>query len=442
MEREKEMSKPRRVSKPLLSIAAAAVAFGAAGAARAQTFNSGSTGADGALDLSNVPSGTTVNFEPKALKAVLGRDINWDDNRFDFTGISIPRGVEVRLSAKWSNGPVYWLASGDVWIGGTVNLIGENGHDITPSMAFRRVAIPGPGGFPGGIGGVSPTSGRPAGAGAGPSGGEAAPNATHTTCGLGGKYTGNKFAVPLVGGSGGGGANDNSSDTAAGGGGAGGGAILIASSVAITIADFYSRIYAYGGNGGTHWGGGGGGGAIHLVAPTVYASASYLYASGGAGTSCGSDPPYGGTPGQVRIDAFNHAYNFAGIYGNFSRGTPLGTFIPPGAPPAVTVFAITTTAGSQSLPIFLPEYPTGSFDVADATINSGAPVTFEIRARGVPAGTFIDLYVQSLEGQDQVIRSPTPLATFNDPTQRFTTSTTVQVTLPSGLSRGYVRAKW
>jgi hypothetical protein len=239
----------------------------------------------------------------------------------------------------------------------------------------------------------------------------------------------------------------------AGGGGAGGGAILIASSVSIDVLNS-GRIDAFGGGGGPaiddpgntscdrgNFGGGGGasGGAIRLVAPTVKGSGA-LNVSGGGSQCTGFSSVYGGGGGRTRVEAFQHQWTFGGS-GVGSSGSPLNSFVPPSGA-AVAVSSITTTVNGQSVPVFVPEKPTGSFAIPDAVINSSSPATFEIRARGVPVGTNVDLYIFSLEAADQAIRSTVPLASIDDPTGRFTTSTTVQVTLPSGMSRGYVRAKW
>lgn len=453
MEADRNLIKRRHLLEILPTLVATFALLGWGGAAEAQTFNSGSTGADGALDLTSVPSGTIVNFEPKALKTVLGRDINWDDNRFDFTTITIPAGVTVKLSAGWSNGPVYWVVSGAVIIAGNVDLSGEKGHDRTKTTVDRRVAVPGPGGYPGGLGGnYGSNSSGAAQPGAGPGGGTSAPNTAqynYLNYGLGGTFSGTKFLVPLVGGSGGGGGSSGTYQTWGAGGGAGGGALLVASSISITIPST-GRILAIGGVGGIGIpnsyegcndgaGGSGSGGGIRLVAPLL--AGNGVLEVEGSGTYSAWCPSMAAGMGTVRLEAFQHSWTYS-INGNYSQGSPLNSFVPAGPAPGVTVFAISSTIGNQTVPVFLPDNPTGSFDLPDATVNSSAPLTVEIRARGVPAGTNVDLYVQSLEGGDQVIHSPTPLQAFDDSTHKFTTSTTVQLTLPPGLSRGYVRAKW
>ena len=167
----------------------------------AQTFDSGSTGFDKALNFA-IP-GTYV-FDPKTLNPPINQPA---ENIFNFTTITVASGVTVKLLG---NTPVVWLAQGAVKIDGTVDLSGQDGFGASDTTQ-RTNTIPGAGGYPGGYPAVGS---NPAGVGLGPAGGTLG-------CGNGG-FTGNQFLVPLVGGSGGGGA-----------GGAGGGAILIASSVSI-----------------------------------------------------------------------------------------------------------------------------------------------------------------------------------------------------------------
>jgi hypothetical protein len=73
----------------------------------------------------------------------------------------------------------------------------------------------------------------------------------------------------------------------------------------------------------------------------------------------------------------------------------------------------------------------------DATINTNGPIDVQIQARFVPTNTTVTLYIVSENAADKVLNS-TPLA------GSFTNSTTtVTVTnLPSGFSRGFVRANW
>src|SRR5215510_14154314 len=80
--------------------------------ALAQSVSSGSTGADGPL---NLTTPGTIAFDPKTFNPPLDPD---GDNVYHFTTINIGVGVTVKLSSKILNGPVHWLAQGPVTIGG------------------------------------------------------------------------------------------------------------------------------------------------------------------------------------------------------------------------------------------------------------------------------------------------------------------------------------
>src|SRR5215831_8297331 len=105
-------------------------------------FSSGSNGADGALDYSNVTPGSAVIFDPTKFTAaphVAGQNI------FNFTTITIPANVPVILSGQNLTGPVFWLAQGDVRINGTLTLAGQAGTTRTADTALRIPALAGPG---------------------------------------------------------------------------------------------------------------------------------------------------------------------------------------------------------------------------------------------------------------------------------------------------------
>ena len=73
------------------------------GPAVAQTFNSGSTGADGAL---NPTSNATIALLPSGV--------------FNYTTVNIPTGVTVTFTKNVANTPVTILATGNVTIAGSV----------------------------------------------------------------------------------------------------------------------------------------------------------------------------------------------------------------------------------------------------------------------------------------------------------------------------------
>src|ERR1700730_10259411 len=165
----------------------------------AQTFNSLSTGSDGALAFPNAKPGDVIRFDPTTFTPPLNPA---HDNIFNFTTITIPQGVTIKLSGQNLGGPVYWLASGVVDIEGTLDLSGSPGHAPTNLISQRIPSIPGAGGFPGGVGGGGAGSSYPVEAGQGPAGGAICPYGGESL-GSGGGFTGNNFLVPLIGGSGG-----------------------------------------------------------------------------------------------------------------------------------------------------------------------------------------------------------------------------------------------
>src|SRR5712671_1380407 len=156
--------------------------------AQAQTFSSGSTGADGALTYNTAG---TYYFDPKAFNPPLNPT---GDNVFNFTTITIGTGVTLKLSSKILTGPIIWLASGDVQINGLIDISGEDGQAPLPTSqsSFRTFSTAGAGGYGGGLGG---NAGSPAQPGNGPGGGSAA--TTTSVPGGPGTFTGNQFLTPL-----------------------------------------------------------------------------------------------------------------------------------------------------------------------------------------------------------------------------------------------------
>jgi hypothetical protein len=190
---------------------------------QAQTFSSGSTGADGPATCSNA-------------------NVNWqvpDSGIFNFTTVSIT-SCTVTFTPNQRNTPVVILAQGDVVITGSTIRVNASGQ------------IPGPGGFYGGATNQ---------AGFGPGGG--AP-------GQPGQWVGPLSLVPPIGGSGAGGRISIN-----GQGGGGGGAIVIASSTSIQCDG--GSIQADGSFSYTSAPEGfGSGGAIRLVANSVTGSCNLL----------------------------------------------------------------------------------------------------------------------------------------------------------------------
>jgi hypothetical protein len=124
------------------------ILVGGATVVRSQNFRSGSDQSDGALDLSSTPSGTVVNFIPSQCPG--------DQhalNIFNFTNITIPTGVTVKIQGNSVTAPVIWSASGDVSIAGAIDISGAVGSHAAPILDGRRRVNPGPGGLSGGVGG-------------------------------------------------------------------------------------------------------------------------------------------------------------------------------------------------------------------------------------------------------------------------------------------------
>ncbi len=385
----------RSVSPLLLAVTLATGAALRPGAAAAQAFTSGSTGVDGALDLTGTAPGTVIDFRSDMFAPP--RDVD-GDNVYHFTTITIPNGVTVRLTARYLTGPVYWLATGEVNIAGIVDLNGQTGSDD------RIPTVPGAGGFAGGITGTQ-NSTTPPYAGSGPGGGRTGycPNGCYSSAS--GTFTGNVFLVPLVGGSGGGGGFAM--------GGAGGGAILIASSSSIDVT---GTITTDGGgrSGGSPGSGPGSGGAIRLAAPTITGTGTLS----AAGT---------GSPGRIRLEAFNQSFAGNANPAPILR-TPYKTFVPTGPPPSVRVVSV------GGVPV--ASTPSGSFQTPDAAISSLATTPVAIETRSIPPGTVVNLLLTSEDGTD-VATTTTPLAGTLD---RATAS--AGVVFPTGFSRVFVRATW
>lgn len=422
----------------------ATLVFSASHAVAQQTFDSGSEGTNGTLNLTLAdaqPDGTIV-FNPQAMGLVPDQN-----NAYHFTTINVESGVTVKMRSDILGiSPVIWLASGDVTIDGTLDLNGEGGHDSDEPF---QAAIAGAGGFNGGIG-VSVT--RPASPGYGPGGGNVATSnnrggggAGHFNPGgngfssLGGSSYGNNFLIPLLGGSGGAGGGTESSlaqeiDRQGSGGGAGGGAILIASSTQIQVN---GSISCNGGNGGNNvfsssfdYGGGGSGGSIRLMANTLIGSGGLYANRGDKGIAAGD-----GSFGRIRNEFFDNLFTGTIIPGPINA-TPALVF--PLSGPSVRVVRLSglSVPPNTSVSIDLPLNPTGSFTPADVVIDEGESVTFEIEASNIPLGTVVNLTLRN-ETEGEISFSSTPLGgTEANSTATATTS------IPHGFSRFTIEANW
>lgn len=164
--------------------------------ADAQTFDSGSTGADGALDLTS--GDRTVQLPESGI--------------LNYTTVNIPAGRILRFARNSRNTPVHMLAQGAVVIAGQIIVSAPGGPAVADAI------VPGPGGFYGG------QANQP---GFGPGGGQV------DCANRNGRWVGPLSLVPLIGGSGSAGIFCFPFDYNIGGGG--GGAIVIASSTSIVM---------------------------------------------------------------------------------------------------------------------------------------------------------------------------------------------------------------
>jgi hypothetical protein len=428
---------PRSLGRPLAAaLALLTVSF----SGMAQTFSSGSTGADGAF---NPTVNTEVPLPPSGI--------------LNYTSMNIPSGVTVTFRRNSTNTPVVLLVQGDATIAGAINLNGRNATDsgAAGNGVLGDDGIPGeggPGGFTGGRGGASGQAGR-AGSGLGPGGGGGGffvPSGScwgaATASGTGGGYSsatpgqgfspscnvpsvaagsayGSGLLLPLIGGSGGGGGGGGTNFAGAGGGG-GGGAILIAASGTLAVT---GSISANGGAGGTSagtgsgsGGSGGAGGAIRLVASTISGNGSITALGGGAGSVSTDIPmilwPSVGAPGRIRIEGLT-VNRTAGTNPSSPIASPGPLFIPNS--PTIRIASV---AGQN-----VPANPTGNADITLPTTTTN-PVTVSFESTNVPLGNTIRLTVTPANG-DAITAVSTAIAGT-----LAAGSASVQVTLPQGPS--------
>jgi hypothetical protein len=367
--------------------------------AHGQTFNSGSTGADGALTLALNSGTTTLTVPPSGV--------------FNFTTVTISAGATLKFTRNATNTPVTLLASGNVILTGNIDVSGARGGDGLQGniTVGGNGGASGPGGFNGGTGAIAGAA-VSAGAGRGPGSGtggtnvnaggggggffNAGTNGTNGagSAGQGGAGYSDQTLLPLIGGSGGGGGGAVYGNTGGGGGG-GGGAILIASSGTISLnggtftakgGDAGGGTGSGGGNG-TGAGGAGSGGAIRLVATTITGAATINIGPGQQQTS-GSSTGGAASAGRVRIEGFTNTFtgSFPGsVLGAVSSGAPTSVVLANGPTLSITAIGGVTA----------PASPSGSFSTPDVVlpVTTTNPVTINLAAANIPVGTIISLSV-------------------------------------------------
>jgi hypothetical protein len=379
-------------------------------------FDSGSSGADGALN----PSVDTEIQLPA-------------DGVLEYTSIDIPAGISVTFAKNALNTPVTLLVSGDATINGTIDV---SGSDAPPSAGagdgnLGDDGLPGeggPGGFDGGRGGeandsTSSDSPRIAQAGIGPGGGfPTISYLNHSSChGSGGSFGtsgeeswsscngdpgpvyGNEDLLPLVGGSGGSGGSGRQSTGGSGGGG-GGGALLIAVSGTLTVADG-GQILANGGrsgdlghdynldNGG-RVGGGGSGGGIRLIATNLEGTGTIHAKGGRTGEYDGYNyaDEYGGK-GRIRLEAENFTFNGSSNPA-YSLAEP-GQLVISGVP----TIRIANVGGQDA-----PSEPSGYGDIVLPS-DAPNPVDVVLETTDVPVGNTVSVTVTPPNGHPYSVTS-------------------------------------
>ena len=183
-------------------------------------------------------------------------------------------------------------------------------------------------------------------------------------------------------------------------------------------------------NGGAgHYNGGqppgsGAGGGIRLVAPSIAGTGTITAAGGSATTTCS------GADGIVRLESFSATFT-GSAGGTLYLATPVNLFLPAStAQPSIMVTSI------GGVPV--PPNPLGNFTVPDVVLNSSSPLTVNIQAANIPAGTTPTVYFTTENFPDQKIVS-TPLAATATP---GITTASATVTLNPGYSLGYLIATW
>jgi hypothetical protein len=325
--------------------------------ADAAPFSSGSTGADGAL---LVTSSRTLDLPP--------------DGVFHFTTITITNSATLKFNRNALNTPVFLLASGNVYIDGTID-ISATGQ------------LGGPGGFDGGYG-VFPGQ-TVNGDGQGPGGGSGSTSPFGVFATASGSNTnvyGNTLIVPMIGGSGGAGSANIR-------GGGGGGALLIASSTNINFAS--GTIRAYGGycdgcqNNGS-------GGAVRLVAPIVTGRGFFAINNQSVG--------YNGSYGRLRIDCEDRfawrSLQINGAYaGVWTRGHQM--FVFPRDNPRLDIIAAAGTTipagtnGSVAISLPLGSSTNQIIRVQAQGFTNDVPIRVKITPENAPSATFDGIILQS-----------------------------------------------
>ncbi len=319
-----------------------------------QGFSSGSTGADGPLDL--VAMSCTNNCIVQLPESGI----------LNYTTVNIPAGKFLSFKRNTRNTPVIMLAQGSVVIDGGIGVMAYTGGNCW-NGSFHDCRFGGPGGFSGG---------DPGQLGFGPGGGQPGTvcdsYASTDSKNSSGRWVGPLSLVPIVGGSGGGGT--------ACPGGPGGGAIVIASSASITMSNG-AYIDARGGlrfpQG--FQGSSGSGGAIRLVANLLSIAGSFnaceFEASSTPSDKCG----------VVRLEAPTNKVTFTGSSNPPAVISDINPIILPTITPNLSIAKIGGYA--------VPPYSGTRFNTVDLLLPNQLtdPISVVVQGSNIPVGTQVNI---------------------------------------------------
>jgi dockerin type I repeat protein/PEP-CTERM motif-containing protein len=255
-----------------------------------------SDGSDGAFH----PSGSqTIDLDSVA-----------PDGVFNFTTIHIPQGVTISFSKNSLNTPVFFAATGDILIEGSINVSGHS-YGVSPGPGGGRGGVhsatatgeDGVGLSPGQGGPITVNQGNGGGGGGMATEGLIATSRTGSNPGLGGPIVARPELVAGESGGGGSGGGGGGGRTfygvpiTGGDGGGGGGALQLSTPGDLTIAGSlitngghggwaFANVFAHGGPGG---GGSGGNLELHANAIAIEDTAT-ISARGGAGGGLSTEP--------------------------------------------------------------------------------------------------------------------------------------------------------
>jgi hypothetical protein len=160
---------------------------------------------------------------------------------------------------------------------------------------------------------------------------------------------------------------------------------------------------------------------VRLIANTIIgANDYYIQVDGSSGWGgCKTS----GAPGVARLEANSISFDTGRVTGTPGiSSVPFALNLPTVPPPVITVASVNSITINAN-----------PFSFPDATINTSSPVPVVINATNVPITSKVTLYLLSNVQPNQSI--PVTL-TGNDQAS----TATVQVTFPSGGSRGFVKA--